>query len=405
MANFEVGGLRFALQGSELKSTEYFGTLRGSKKRPTDLRCPQCEQPVTVKLSPTGKVIDHFAHYPDSSCPLKDHGESALHLNAKIGLAHEMERFHYASLIFQCKICTNWYPFLEINDYDSVKPECKFGNRRPDVSCLSSGETIGAAEVWHKHAVDQEKRRELDDSGIAWFEIPARSVHPQYYKHILGAHIFEIDAVGAGIAYPLAPRVCEVCQDRRRKEAQQRLEWEREQAEKRERYLKAAEEARLKAQYERDSAAKAESERQRLEYQEWLQELEEAKAREEQERSKREAERLEAERLAKEEAARIEIERLMADQREGPAYLTETGDLRIPRYSLLKHRWWKPEGQSLYLTLAELNAPVQSWRKYSIKNSDLITEKHRGWCTGTIQSGQGFRFCVECGYYWEEELS
>jgi competence CoiA-like predicted nuclease len=101
MANFEAGGLRFALQGDELKSTKYFDNLRGSKKRPTDLRCPQCEQPVTVKLSPAGKVIDHFAHYPDSICPLKDPGESVSHLNAKIDLAYKMGKFHYAHLIFQ----------------------------------------------------------------------------------------------------------------------------------------------------------------------------------------------------------------------------------------------------------------------------------------------------------------
>lgn len=401
MANLEKGGLRFALQGDDLRSTKYFDDLRGLKRRPTDLRCPQCEQPVTIKLSPTGKKVDHFAHYPDSDCPLRDRGESVLHLNAKIGLASEMEKFHYASLIFQCKACTNWYPFLEIKDYDSVKPEYKFGNRRPDVSCLSGGQTIGAAEIWHKHAVDQEKRRELDNAGIDWFEIPAGSVHPRNFKHILGAHIFEIDAVGANVAYPPAPGICEVCLDRKFREAQRQREWERKQAEKREQSLKAAEEARRKAEYERELAAKADSERRQLEHQEWVQALEEARAKEEQERSRREAERLEAERLAKEEAARIEIERLMAEQRGGPAYLTEMGDLRIPRYSLFKYRWWRPDGQSLYLTLAELQAPVQSWRKYSIKNPDLTTEKHKGWCNGQIQSGQGFRFCIQCGYYWE----
>lgn len=401
MNQHQAGGLRFALQGEVLRPTKFFDNLRGAKGRPTDLQCPCCEQPVMIKLSPTGKKVDHFAHYPDSDCFLKERGESVQHLNAKIGLAQEMEQYHYASLIFQCRLCSNWYPYLQINEYDSVKPEYKFGRRRPDISCLSGGQTIGAAEIWHKHAVDLEKRSELDKSGIDWFEIPAGSVHRRNFKHILGAHIFEIDAVGAQIQYPVTPSICEVCEGRKRLEAKQRIAREQEQAEKLARYLQEAEEARLQAEYERELAANAHAEEQRLEYQEWLEQRKEAKAREQQERTNRETQRLAAERRAKEDTARIEIERQAAEQRDGPAFLTESGELRIPRYSLFKYRYWKPEGQSLFVTLAELNAPLETWRKYATKNQDLITDKHQTWCAGKIQRGSNFSFCVECGYYWE----
>jgi hypothetical protein len=45
-------------------------------------------------------------------------------------------------------------------------------------------------------------------------------------------------------------------------------------------------------------------------------------------------------------------------------YLTEGGELIIPFDCNPKYHYWKPGGQSLALTLAELDAPAEVWRRY-----------------------------------------
>jgi hypothetical protein len=45
-------------------------------------------------------------------------------------------------------------------------------------------------------------------------------------------------------------------------------------------------------------------------------------------------------------------------------YLTDKGELRIPFESDPHYHWWKPGGQSIALTLQELNAPADVWRRY-----------------------------------------
>lgn len=45
-------------------------------------------------------------------------------------------------------------------------------------------------------------------------------------------------------------------------------------------------------------------------------------------------------------------------------HLTATGELIIPFDCDPKYHWWKPGGQSLAETLAELNAPPEVWRRY-----------------------------------------
>ncbi len=45
-------------------------------------------------------------------------------------------------------------------------------------------------------------------------------------------------------------------------------------------------------------------------------------------------------------------------------HLTSAGELIIPFNSDPRYHWWKPGGQSVAQTLAELNAPPEVWRYY-----------------------------------------
>ena len=248
--------LRFAARGDDLLNIRAFNHLRGSTKgRPTDLSCPECDARVVPVLSPTHMIADHFRHETETSCVVSGSGESAVHLNAKVFLAQEMNKFHSASLVYECRMCRNWYPFLKIEHYDFARPELKIVNRRrPDVSCVSGGDVVGAAEIFHTHAVDFEKKTDLNAAGLAWFEIPALSVNNKFFKFVEASHIFSIDAIGAGITYPATPKFCEPC-DReltRRRHAQiadtgRRIEELQRQADP---VIERAEEARMRRAFE-----------------------------------------------------------------------------------------------------------------------------------------------------------
>ena len=396
MVNLEKTGLRFAKQDGILKHASDFDEYRGVKNRDLGLTCPECELPLSVKLPKTGQRVDHFSHHPDSPCPLRDHGETAMHLNAKIGLAREIGKFHHMRVVYQCQIevCRTWNPIVEIPEYDAVVPELKIGRRRPDVCCLNGNETVGAAEVFQTNAVDEMRRLELNrDLPARWFEIPAKSVNRQYFKHYRAANIFDIDAAGAGLMYPEIPVVCDVCSDRRRKEAAAKAAREADRLAKLQQMEEEGRERIRRAAYDRETKESAGGDYQVVSYEEWKEKREAyiGRQRVKQEEDIRRARELEAIELA---------ERLAYEQREGPAVIVD-GILRIPMHGEFRYRWWKPEGQSIYETLAELGAPLSLWKSHSKENPDLRSGKHADRCNGNIQSGQGFIFCVQCGYYAE----
>lgn len=371
--------LRYALRDGRPVSVKAFDHLRGTKQRPGDLCCPQCESRVMVKLPEDRKIRDHFAHYPDSNCALREGGETAHHLNAKIYLAEQLSRFHHATLSYKCQKCTNEYAYLRIDDYDEVVPEMKVGKRRPDISCLQAKEPIGAAEIFHTHAVDAEKQYDLERLGLTWFEIPAVNVHPQYFRFIEASDVISIDAQGAGITYPEPPAMCEACaEDIRRAEFRRHQEQLRLQQErlKREHDLQLAREheerRREELRREQERQQEALAQRRRQEYEEWQREREERWRLEAEMRAKEEAERAEAERLAREEAARIEAERAAFYKMGGSAYLTADGELRGRDYF----------NQSMCSTLAALNAPLRTWRLYAGHGPYLLTPKHAEVCKG-----------------------
>ncbi|MFN0107408.1 MAG: hypothetical protein ACKVZH_01020 [Blastocatellia bacterium] len=86
-------------------------------------------------------------------------------------------------------------------------------------------------------------------------------------------------------------------------------------------------------------------------------------------------------------------------------YLTEGSELRIPFNTLPRFRWWQA-GQPIWTTLAELGAPLETWRRHAANRGEfLFSPKHPEWCGGEAQTGDGFAFCVECGGYAEIQQS
>lgn len=84
-----------------------------------------------------------------------------------------------------------------------------------------------------------------------------------------------------------------------------------------------------------------------------------------------------------------------------PPYLTESNELIIPLFTPKRFRHWQG-GQSLWATLAELGAPLVTWRRRAANRGELLlSAKHAEWCGGNVRTGDGFAFCVECGSYSE----
>lgn len=80
--------------------------------------------------------------------------------------------------------------------------------------------------------------------------------------------------------------------------------------------------------------------------------------------------------------------------------LTANGELRIPWQAHPRFHHWAG-GQSLWTTLAELNAPASVIRKYT----SAVDKLHSGLqqCSGRVVELASLKFCVECG--WREETA
>lgn len=102
---------------------------------------------------------------------------------------------------------------------------------------------------------------------------------------------------------------------------------------------------------------------------------------------------------AAEEAIRSKHRLIPAGQERMP-YM-DGAEVRVPLESPSRYWYWSG-GQSLFVTLAELGASLESWRRYGLLEMDLITEGHSQRCKGKIIPGDGFMFCVECGRYYEK---
>lgn len=79
------------------------------------------------------------------------------------------------------------------------------------------------------------------------------------------------------------------------------------------------------------------------------------------------------------------------------AYLRPDGSVCIPTDSLPRFKHWTG-GQALWATLAELNAPLASWRMYAARQP--LTNTCNG-CAKPVSTSADFVFCVACGFYRE----
>ena len=70
-----------------------------------------------------------------------------------------------------------------------------------------------------------------------------------------------------------------------------------------------------------------------------------------------------------------------------------------PRY------WHWAGGQSIWATLAELQAPIASWRLYAERDEGLLNGCHEARCNGMPCEIVGGWACAECGYYVEKLIS
>lgn len=81
--------------------------------------------------------------------------------------------------------------------------------------------------------------------------------------------------------------------------------------------------------------------------------------------------------------------------------LREDGSLRIPQGADRRYQHWREGAQPLWQTLAELNAPAATVRRYCARVERLHGGLQR--CTGRVVELPEVNYCVLCGWYEEAE--
>lgn len=137
--------------------------------------CYVCKEPVYVKREHKRRrngiehtVRAHFCHYPSSTCRGENAGgESADHLAAKDKVVQGAGPF-----VFRCRCGTN----IPVHIEGTRQLEVRWHDRRLDVGVLCDGVVVGAIEVLHSHAMEDDKVDELTSGGLAWCEVRAKDV-------------------------------------------------------------------------------------------------------------------------------------------------------------------------------------------------------------------------------------
>jgi hypothetical protein len=157
-----------------------------AKQRP-DVFCPDCRSAVILKLGE--RKAHHVAHKPDSLCILTK-PETVLHLNTK---AYIHSQLLNAQRLYINQYCTGWIApeigsyegghracrgererrFLWLADWDRVEVESFVESRKPDIVFYRDSKPIAAIEIKVTHAVDEQKRMDLERSGLPWLEVEA----------------------------------------------------------------------------------------------------------------------------------------------------------------------------------------------------------------------------------------
>lgn len=164
--------LAWCLLGDVPRSTRFFEECRGKGDRPEGMICPNCKEPVILALSPERKIADHFKHKPESSCEIRQGGESAAHLNAKTFLAALFSKARRVDIEMRCRNCRRLEIAVLIEDY-TVEVEYRIHTRKPDIAILRDGTVALAVEIFHTHKVDRVKAEDFSANKTKWIELKA----------------------------------------------------------------------------------------------------------------------------------------------------------------------------------------------------------------------------------------
>lgn len=162
------------------------------------VRCPECGEPVTLKL---GRVRRHHAAHAAASKCSATGPETALHLNVKYFIADVLERAMggSSSLRIRRKCTVGNRPYggatgpswiestsssckavddaVWVGEWDEVAVESRLtaggAYRTPDIVLRKNGSAVAAIEVFASHAVDEEKAAMLASLEMPWIEVVA----------------------------------------------------------------------------------------------------------------------------------------------------------------------------------------------------------------------------------------
>lgn len=190
------------------------------KQRP-EVFCPDCRSAVILKLG--GRKAHHVAHKTDSLCILTK-PETVLHLNTKVYIYSQLIN---AQSLYITQYCTGWLApeigsytggrracrgeherrFLWLTNWDRVEVESFVESRKPDIVFYRNSKPIAAIEVKATHAVDEQKRIDLERSGLPWLEVEANE---DFYE---GEHKWTPDEPLPYVqcAPPIPERTCDRC--------------------------------------------------------------------------------------------------------------------------------------------------------------------------------------------------
>jgi hypothetical protein len=174
--------LRYCIVDGEIRDVAVFAFLQ-PKQRPTSF-CPECNNLVTLKLGTSGKKAYHAAHRSENLTCSLSHPESALHFNTKVYIYDQLKT---GTKLFIKQICGGWTlldrkphcfrqkyrPYLWLENWDDVQMERNVDKRRPDIVLYRAGKPVAAIEICVSHAMDNDKKNELQKYGLPWIEIKA----------------------------------------------------------------------------------------------------------------------------------------------------------------------------------------------------------------------------------------
>lgn len=187
--------LAWALVDDALEPVARYAGLPPDARPPA--RCPVCRGPVTLKLGE--RRMHHAAHQPGVRCPL-EHGETALHLNAKCALRAALAAAAAPDAELAVRLrcpspvrdvgtgrrarCGAAHVAPLARGWERVEVETALGSTRPDVTLWRDGRVVAALEVVVTHGVSDDKARRLAGLGVPWAAVDATTIEPLPDAHV-----------------------------------------------------------------------------------------------------------------------------------------------------------------------------------------------------------------------------